>query len=87
MPGLTITDQFGTMTVDAKKPVSLCAPAEKDGSMVLNPAGFLTCYKVKTVPPRPTVGATIFVLDDFGLQAIAVTRPTELCLPSVVIVP
>jgi hypothetical protein len=85
--GIKVIDEFGTMIVTVKKPVALCAPAELNGGTLIDPEMFLTCYKVKTSPPRPGVGLPIFILDPFNLQEIAVTRPTELCVPSTIVQP
>ena len=51
VPGVTITDQFGTITVDIKKPLHLCLPAikEHEGPLV-DPTTALMCYKVNGPP-------------------------------------
>ena len=49
---LPIADQFGTLTVDLKKPTRLCSPANKDGEDPAAPghALHLLCYKARRSP-------------------------------------
>jgi hypothetical protein len=57
VPGVTITDQFGTITVDIKKPLHLCLPAikEHEGPLV-DPTTALMCYKVNGPPQADPPG-------------------------------
>jgi hypothetical protein len=87
VPDLTVVDQFGTLAVDVKRPIRLCLAADKNGEGVLNPDSHLMCYQVKTRPQRTTFHGPIFVDNQFGPEEFDFTRPTELCLPSVVTVP
>jgi len=82
--GITVEDQFGTLTVDVKKPLRLCVPADKNGGGIINPAAHLMCYKIKSTPPRPLFSGVPFFIDNqFGPNIINVTRATELCVPAV----
>jgi len=83
--GVSLGDQFGTMTVDVKKPVSLCNPVDKQGEDPTAPSHIdhLVCYKIKrtdTVKFVPIVG--VFVEDQFGSETLDVKRPASLCIPA-----
>ncbi len=82
--GIDVTDQFGSRINDIKKPTRLCVAANKNNEGIVNPAAELLCYQAKS-PTRPRfVGpAPIFINNQFGPDSIALTRLTELCVPSV----
>ena len=58
VPGVTVEDQFGTRTVEVKKPRRLCAPVNKNNEAPAAPqhADHLMCYLVKqtSFPPFAT---------------------------------
>jgi hypothetical protein len=81
--GLSITDQFGTATMDVKRPVAFCVPVSKNDEPVPDPDARLMCYDARARPPRPDVG-DIFINNQFGAQTIQVTRSRELCVPATV---
>jgi hypothetical protein len=84
--GDTIQDQFGSLRVDVKRPKYLCVPADKNGSGIMNGTDHLTCYQVRPARPFPRPGG-VFINNQFGENTIRVTRPTELCLPSLKTLP
>ena len=83
LPGVEVTDKFGTLTVNVKKPIRLCVAADS-GNGILDPSAHLLCYQVRTASqsPRFEGPGPIFVDNQFGPDTFAVTRPTELCVPS-----
>ena len=80
--GITVVDQFGTKTVDVRKPAHLCAPTDKNGEGVLDPSGFLMCYKVRE-RSEPFRGLEpVFLDDQFRVTTTRLERVLELCVPS-----
>ncbi len=81
---VTLSDQFGVNdgTFELVKPRYLCNPATVDGSAILQPAGHLTCYKLKgpklDVADRPEIEVT----DGFGTVRLQAKKPSVLCVPS-----
>ena len=87
LSGIVVDDQFGTLTLDIKRPTRICVPANKNGEGILDTAANLACYEVRKNPrlPRFVGPAPIFVDTQFDRPTqIEITRPTELCVPSVV---
>ncbi len=85
VPGVTIQDQFGSMTVDVKKPTRLCAPADKNNEApgAETHADHLLCYKVKqTSLPKFVKVVGLFVNHQFGPQRLDAKKPKELCVPA-----
>jgi cysteine-rich repeat protein len=85
VPGVTVQDQFGSMTVDVKKPKCLCTPVDKNGEDPTAPSHpeHLMCYQVKQVDPVPFVKLTgIFVNNQFGPETLDVKKPALLCVPA-----
>jgi hypothetical protein len=86
MPGIAISDQFGSIVVDIKKPLHLCLPAikEHEGPLV-DPSTALMCYKVSGQPPavRPEVNT----LNQFGPDTYTFFGPRDFCVPSTVTFP
>lgn len=84
---ITVTDQFGSLTLDVKRPSRLCTAVDKRGEGILDAAANLLCYEVRTsAGTRRFTGpkTAVYVDNQFGPDTLKVTRPTELCLPSVV---
>ncbi|MEO7438077.1 MAG: hypothetical protein ABI080_21540, partial [Candidatus Binatia bacterium] len=81
--GLAITDQFGAIVVDVKKPLHLCLAASTDGAPVPNPGASLMCYQVRGSRPAapPPI---IFTHDMFGPDQYGFFGPRDLCFPSTV---
>ncbi len=83
--GVALGDQFGTMTVDVKKPAYLCLPVDKNGEDPTAPtdAGNLMCYKVKQTDLVKFAKLTgIFVNNQFGPETLDAKKPAQLCLPA-----
>ena len=79
---MTIVDQFKTQAVLLKKPYLLCAPANKNGEGIPDPAAYLMCYAAKALPPQ--IDATPFTNSQFGTDSFGVFGAREFCVPSVV---
>jgi len=86
VPGVTVTDQFGSIVVDVKKPLHLCLPAikEHEGPLV-DPATALMCYKVNGLPQA--VRPHVYTLNQFGADDYDFFGPRDLCVPSTVTIP
>jgi len=76
---LTVVDQTGSFTCEAKKPKLLCNPASKDGSVVSEPDLHYCCYQVKCAPKK--VAADYDVTDQFGILRLQTNKPKFLCNP------
>jgi hypothetical protein len=80
---VTIETQFETVTIDVRKPRSLCAPTNKNGEDpgAENGVDHLLCYQIssKGGPGRPDV----FLNNQFGQQSGRLGgQRRELCVPS-----
>ena len=80
--GIQITDQFGDLTIDIKKPVHLCLAAEKNGEGIFDPSQTLMCYLVRGIQP-PAAPAQVMTNNQFGPDAFPFYGPREFCVPSV----
>lgn len=89
-PTVEIEDQFGPLTLEVKRPRSVCIATDLMGNGILEPEVHLACYKVKTAKRTPRFPGRdlVFVSNAFGnaqgLDFLTVTRPTEICLPSTI---
>jgi hypothetical protein len=83
--GIQITDQFGGLTIDIKKPVHLCLAADKNGEGIFDPSQTLMCYLVRTTSgtPPPVAPALVMTNNQFGPDAYSFYGPREFCVPSV----
>jgi hypothetical protein len=80
---LPVTDQFGTMTVDVKKPKFLCNPVDKSGEGITDPVTHLMCYQVKQVDAMKFAKIKgVYVNNQFGPEQLDVKKPSELCIPA-----
>jgi hypothetical protein len=83
--GLVLTDQFGTLTYDVKKPLRLCVAADKNFEGVPDPSAALLCYKGRQVSLPTFRGITpIYINDQFGAVTTSVDHLREFCVPSLV---
>lgn len=85
--GIALVDQFGSRTVDVRKPAQLCAPANKNDEApgAETHPQHLLCYKIKqTSLPKFTGARPIFVNDQFGPATLRAKRPVELCVRATV---
>ncbi len=84
--GLSVTDQFGTIVVDVKKPLHLCLPAIKnDEAALVDPSTALMCYKVNGL--RQDVRPEVQTFNQFGPDKYDFFGPRDLCVPSTVTIP
>ena len=85
--GVGLVDQFGSHTVDVKKPARLCAPVNMNDEApgAETHPRHLLCYTVKpTGLPKFISVSPIFVNDQFGPETLRVKKPAELCVPATV---
>jgi hypothetical protein len=85
--GVALGDQFGTMTVDLKKPKFLCAPVDKNGEDPTAPSDLshLICYQAKQTDVVKFAKLTgVFVNNQFGSETLDVKKPALLCVPALV---
>ena len=83
--GVALGDQFGTMTVEVKKPKFLCAPVDKNGEDPTAPSDLshLMCYQAKQTDSVKFVKLTgVFVNNQFGSETLDVKKPALLCVPA-----
>ncbi|MCC6847933.1 MAG: hypothetical protein IT294_05480 [Deltaproteobacteria bacterium] len=83
---LAITDQFGTITIDVKRPLHLCLAADKNGEGVPTPDAAMLCYQVRGVPPD-TAPDLVYTNNQFGADQYPFFGPRDLCVPSTVVLP
>ena len=82
--GIKVDDQFKSVVGDIKKPVRLCTAVNKNDEGVLDEAGNLLCYQMKTghkVAFRGIDG--VFIDNQFEATTIDVFGLRELCVPSI----
>jgi hypothetical protein len=86
--GLVVTDQFGTLFLDAVTPTSLLVPSAK--SLVSTPpppvdpaTDHFVCYTVKTTAGKPPFVRVngVTVQDQFGTRQVDLTKISRLCNP------
>jgi len=79
---VTVVDQFETLTLTAKKPYRLCAPANKNGEDPTAPShtGHLLCYKSKSTATFGSISASIS--NQFGPDEVLLIHRRELCVPA-----
>ena len=83
--GVAVGDQFGTMTVDVKRPSYLCNPADKQSEDPTAPSHIdhLMCYKTKQTDAVKFVKIVgVFAEDQFGAEMLDVKQPQLLCVPA-----
>jgi len=89
VPGVKVDDQFGTITVDVKKPLHLCVAVDKNGEGIPAPGQATMCYLVRTTsgtpPPQKHLPNTLYTTNQFGSEALEVFGPRELCVPSTIL--
>lgn len=77
--GVETSDQFTTECVDLQKLKYVCVPVSVNGSPILDPSAYLTCYQIKgaALAPRPSVEVnTQFQTSQFELK-----KPKLICVP------
>jgi hypothetical protein len=81
--GIKVDDQFGTTTVDLKKPNHLCVPANKNSEGILDQTQLLMRYQPRITSGTPPANPpTIFTNNQFGTYEFPVFGPRDFCVPS-----
>ena len=81
--GLAVTDQFGSITVDVKRPLHLCLATAKNGEPIPVPGASLLCYLIRgTRPEAPP--PVIYTHNQFGPDQHGFFGPRDLCIPATV---
>lgn len=75
-----LRDQFGSKTVVVRRNSTLCAPASKNGSRVLNRRDHLTCVTIEAPQSQPV--RVSFTNQFVRGEQLTVIRPVLLCLPT-----
>jgi hypothetical protein len=83
---LQITDQFGSIEIDIKRPLHLCLAAQKNDEPIVDPGSALLCYQVRGIPPS-TAPALIYTQNQFGPDQYPFFGPRDLCVQSTVTLP
>lgn len=83
----TVGDQFQTRVYDLLRPRRLCVPVDKNGEGIIDATDHLLCYGA-----RPADGARfqpirgqIHTQDQFGAEALNISREDEFCVPARVV--
>ena len=81
--GVTVEDQFGTLSTDLKKLKYVCAPVNKNNEEPGAEAntGYLTCYQQKSLTAFTKV-TPVYAANQFGNETMDVIKPFVLCLPA-----
>jgi hypothetical protein len=81
-----VTDQFGSLSLDIKRPARFCAAASKNGEPVLDSNAHLLCYTVgpATGSPRFKGLPAISTTNQFGSNQFRVFGARELCVPTTI---
>jgi outer membrane protein assembly factor BamB/mono/diheme cytochrome c family protein len=86
IPSVDLIDRFGSQTVDIKRAVQVCNPADKDGADPATPTDpdHLKVYKAKRSGGQPKFTAVpgIEVTDMFGTMTLTAKAAKELLVPS-----
>ena len=81
-----LNDQFGTVIVDVKNPLHLCAPVDKNEEGIVDPSTYLMCYQTRLAGPLPKP-TKVFTNNQFGDDEFGIFGPRDLCVPSSVTLP
>jgi hypothetical protein len=78
---VSLTDQFGTLNVEVKKPKNLCPPTQKvpEGPQILNPNLHYKEYQIKGGGKLET---RVLATDQFGAHVIELGGPKFLLVPT-----
>jgi hypothetical protein len=83
-----VEDQFGPRVYKVTKPRRFCAPADLAGASPAAPthATYLVCYQLAVASTKPKqakfVATQVSTHPVFGAEALNVTKPDEICVPS-----
>ena len=77
--GVGVRTQFGSLTVDIKRPLRFCTPVDTNGQGITDPVRALMCYQVHAVSQAPMQVSTH---NPFEQATFDVSRVRELCVPA-----
>lgn len=78
-----LADQFESERATLVKPLTLCAPVRKNGSLVRKPLAHLKCYAISSTSAKPKEPeVTVTVENQFGTVDLVVLQPRSLCVPT-----
>jgi hypothetical protein len=77
--GVSLADQFGTGTATVVRPKRLCTPVAKNGEALHDPTAHLVCYGLAG---GASARRDVLVRNQFGDQALTVSRAESLCVPA-----
>ncbi len=83
--GVKVDDQFGTLSLDVRKPTRLCIPADKNGEGIQDSAALLLCYRARVHPGTPGFvppSGPVFTNNQFGTMTARVVKTRDFCVPS-----
>ena len=87
--GETVTDRFGSLTLDVLKPIGVTVPsAVNDTATPAAPShpavDGMQCYKIKVSKGTAKFVAVpaVALVDHFGAKTVTVQKPTRLCAPA-----
>jgi hypothetical protein len=80
--GVSLVDQFEAATASVVRQQTLCAPSNKNGSGVVDPATHLVSYLIKRQTPRHVKRTAIKVTNQLGEIRLNTVKPRSLLVPS-----
>lgn len=80
---VSLADQLETERAKVLRPVSLCAPTQKDAVRMRDSATHVTCYAIQDESRKVKPGGRLVVAhNQFGTEVLDVGGPQTLCVPS-----
>lgn len=82
---ISLQDQFDASPApfDVKRAVTICNPAQRDGSIVVDPTVHQEGFQIHAPKGAPRFFATTHVtVDDFAVRSLSLTRPDSVLVPS-----
>ena len=79
LSGVSVDTQFGTVTVDIKKPIELCTPVDKNGEGIVDDVHHLICYQVRAAAQT---AQTVSTTNQFEQKTFDIFGVRELCVPA-----
>jgi YVTN family beta-propeller protein len=81
VPGVSLVDQFDSVTAEVRKPKAICPPADKNGEGVLDEDTHALSYQVKATPAH-LPQTDIEVTDQFGTLRVDTVKLDRLFVPT-----
>ena len=83
-----LSDQFGQLKMEVKKPRMLCSPVDKNNEGIVDNENFLMCYGLKKIPGENKFKrVNVFTNNQFGPEELTAKNPNRLCVPSTIEAP